>query len=131
MGKAVESTSPCGLGQALGQASLSEYGSAALGTQRTPTANDMLSNVSSSFGLYAFERMKSKVEELEVNADVSRELSMSGSADVILENNFKTLESDSVQDELQQMKGHISRSDFRVERIVKTVRLHLQGSVRR
>lgn len=73
--------------------------------------NDMLSNVSTSGGLEAFERMKSKVEELEVKADVSRELSIGGAADASLESKFKALESDSVDDELQKMKGQISGSN--------------------
>lgn len=70
--------------------------------------NDMLSSVSTSGGLDAFERMKTKVEELEVKADVSRDLSLGGTGDVSLENKFKALESDSVDDELKKMKGQLS-----------------------
>lgn len=73
--------------------------------------NDMLGNVSTSGSLEAFERMKSKVEELETKADVARELSVGGAADASLENKFKALESDSVDDELQQMKKQMGASN--------------------
>ena len=69
--------------------------------------NDMMSTVSTSGALEAFERMKTKVEELEVKADVSREMAIGGSADGSLENKFKALESDSVDDELSAMKNQI------------------------
>lgn len=88
-----------------------QYVARARTAKTSAKVNDMLSNVSTSGGLDAFERMKSKVEELEVKADVSRELSIGGSADVGLENKFKALESDSVEDELQKMKGQISGSN--------------------
>lgn len=69
--------------------------------------NDMLSNVGTSGALDAFERMKVKVEELEVKADVTRDLAIGGAADTSLENKFKALESDSVDDELAKMKGQL------------------------
>jgi len=72
--------------------------------------NEMLGNVGTSGALDAFERMQSKVEELEVKADVSRDLAIGGAADTSLENKFKALESDSVEDELAKMKGQISGS---------------------
>jgi phage shock protein A len=49
--------------------------------------------------------MKTKVEELEVKADVSRDLIVGGPADVSLEGKFKALESDSVDDELASLKS--------------------------
>lgn len=88
-----------------------QYVARARTAKTSAKVNDMLSNVSTSGGLDAFERMKTKVEELEVKADVSRELSLGGSADVSLESKFKALESDSVDDELQKMKNQISGSN--------------------
>lgn len=84
-----------------------QYVARARTAKTSAKVNDMLSNVSTSGGLDAFERMKSKVEELEVKADVSRELSLGGTADVSLESKFKALESDSVEDELEKMKGQL------------------------
>ncbi len=55
--------------------------------------------------------MKVKVEELEVKADVSRDLSIGGAADSSLESKFKALESDSVDDELAKMKGQLKGSN--------------------
>lgn len=88
-----------------------QYVARARTAKTSAKVNDMLSNVSTSGGLEAFERMKTKVEELEVKADVTRELSIGGSADISLENKFKALESDSVEDELQKMKNQISGSN--------------------
>lgn len=84
-----------------------QYVARARTAKTSAKVNDMLSNVATSGGLEAFERMKTKVEELEVKADVSRDLSLGG-ADSSLESKFKALESDSVDDELQKMKGQIS-----------------------
>lgn len=67
--------------------------------------NDMLGNVGGSSALEAFERMKTKVEELEVKSDVSAEMMIGGSADSSLENKFKALESGSVDEELAALKG--------------------------
>ena len=87
-----------------------QYVARARTAKTSAKVNDMLSNVSTSGGLDAFERMKTKVEELEVKADVTRELSVGGPADVSLESKFKALEADSVDDELQKMKNQISGS---------------------
>eukprot|EP00172_Hildenbrandia_rubra_P002920 Plantae.Rhodophyta-Hildenbrandia_rubra.ctg4159.p1 GENE.Plantae.Rhodophyta-Hildenbrandia_rubra.ctg4159~~Plantae.Rhodophyta-Hildenbrandia_rubra.ctg4159.p1 ORF type:complete len:330 (+),score=57.85 Plantae.Rhodophyta-Hildenbrandia_rubra.ctg4159:2041-3030(+) len=70
--------------------------------------NEMMSSVSTSGALEAFERMKTKVEELEVKADVSRELSIGGAGDASVENKFRALESDDVDDELAKMKGQLA-----------------------
>lgn len=88
-----------------------QYVARARTAKTSAKVNDMLSNVSTSGGLEAFERMKTKVEELEVKADVSRDMSIGGAADASLENKFKALESDSVEDELQKMKGQIGGSN--------------------
>lgn len=88
-----------------------QYVARARTAKTSAKVNDMLSNVSTSGGLDAFERMKTKVEELEVKADVSRELSQGGAADASLESKFKALESDSVDEELEKMKGQISGSN--------------------
>eukprot|EP00171_Calliarthron_tuberculosum_P016960 IDg16960t1 len=72
--------------------------------------NEMLSSVGTSGSLEAFDRMATKVEELEVKADVTRDLAIGGAADASLENKFKALESDSVDDELAKMKGQLSGS---------------------
>lgn len=85
-----------------------QYVARARTAKTSARVNDMLSSVSTSGGLEAFERMKAKVEELEVQADVSRELSSGGAADASLESKFKALEGDSVDDELQQMKRQIT-----------------------
>lgn len=94
-----------------------QYVARARTAKTSAKVNDMLSSVGDSSGLEAFERMKTKVEELEVKADVTRELSIGGSADVSLENKFKALESDSVDDELQKMKNQLSGSNtpFKLE----------------
>lgn len=73
--------------------------------------NDMLGDVGGSSALEAFDRMKVKVEELEVKADVSRDMMIGGAADTSLENKFKALESDSVDDELAKMKGSLGMGD--------------------
>lgn len=88
-----------------------QYVARARTAKTSAKVNDMLSDVSTSGGLDAFERMKTKVEELEVKADVSRELSIGGAADVSLESKFKALESDSVDDELEKMKRQIGGSN--------------------
>ncbi|CAN8072787.1 unnamed protein product [Agarophyton chilense] len=85
-----------------------QYVARARTAKTSQKVNDMLSNVATSGGLEAFERMKAKVEELEVKADVSRELSLGGSVDASLEGKFKALESDSIDDELQKMKNKLS-----------------------
>eukprot|EP00173_Palmaria_palmata_P002241 Plantae.Rhodophyta-Palmaria_palmata.ctg23986.p1 GENE.Plantae.Rhodophyta-Palmaria_palmata.ctg23986~~Plantae.Rhodophyta-Palmaria_palmata.ctg23986.p1 ORF type:complete len:151 (+),score=49.28 Plantae.Rhodophyta-Palmaria_palmata.ctg23986:25-453(+) len=79
--------------------------------------NDMLGDVGGSSALEAFERMKTKVEELEVKADVSRDMMVGGPADTSLENKFKALESDSVDDELAALKGSLGMGNtpFKIE----------------
>jgi len=58
--------------------------------------------------LEAFERMKSKVEELEASAEASA--GMIGSGDANLERQFQALEGTSVDDELAQLKSSIESS---------------------
>jgi phage shock protein A len=82
-----------------------EYIARARTAATSQKVNDMLGNVSGSGALEAFERMKVKVEELEVKADVSRDMMVGGAADSSLENKFRALESDSVDDELAKLKG--------------------------
>merc|ERR1719502_707319 len=69
--------------------------------------NDMLAGVGDSSSVAAFDRMKDKVEQLEAEADVSKQLaagSSSGKGSSI-DNQFKALEgSSSVDDELAAMK---------------------------
>lgn len=79
--------------------------------------NDMLGDVGGSSALEAFDRMKTKVEELEVKADVSRDMIVGGPADTSLENKFKALESDSVDDELAALKGSLGMGNtpFKIE----------------
>jgi phage shock protein A len=84
-----------------------EYVARARTAKTNQKVNDMLGNVSGSGALEAFERMKVKVEELEVKADVSREMIVGGPADTSLEGKFKALESDSVDDELQKLKSSL------------------------
>jgi len=70
--------------------------------------NDMLAGVGSGSSTAAFDRMSEKVEQLEAEADVSKQLALgSGSATGgSLESQFKALESgDAVDDELSAMKA--------------------------
>jgi len=73
--------------------------------------NDMLSGVGSSSSVAAFDRMKEKVEQMESEADVARELAQSspkalGGGGGSLESKFKALEGgSSVDDELANMKA--------------------------
>merc|ERR1719238_1624008 len=69
--------------------------------------NDMLAGVGESSSVAAFERMKDKVEQMEAEADVSKQLAASsgGGGSGSLESQFKALESgSSVDDELAAMK---------------------------
>jgi len=69
--------------------------------------NDMLAGVGTSSSMAAFERMSDKVEQLEAEADVSKQLAASGStgAGTTIDQQFKALESGSaVDDELAAMK---------------------------
>lgn len=87
-----------------------QYVARARTAKTSAKVNDMLGNVDTGGALDAFERMKDKVEELEVKADVSRDLAIGGAASPSLESKFKALEGDSVDDELAKMKGQIAGS---------------------
>jgi len=70
--------------------------------------NDMLAGVGTSSSVAAFDRMSEKVEQLEAEADVSKQLAQSttGSGGMSLESQFKSLEAaGGVEDELQQLKA--------------------------
>lgn len=72
----------------------------------TAQVNEMLSDVGSSSGAGAFDRMKEKVEMLETRAEVSEGLLPAASAPGSLEDRFKQLESgNAVDDELARLKG--------------------------
>jgi phage shock protein A len=78
--------------------------------QSTQKVNDMISGVTGKTSMDAFKRMEDKVESLEAQAEVSREMSsvnaLSGSSD--LEKEFKLLEaSSSVDEELEAMKRNL------------------------
>lgn len=73
----------------------------------TQSINDMLSNVTGSSGMEAFERMQSKVETLESSAEVSAQLS--GTANGSLESQFQALEGASaIDDELAALKRAVA-----------------------
>jgi len=66
--------------------------------------NDMLSNLSGSNSMEAFERMKAKMETMEAKAEVAGELAASSSG-ANLEDRFKQLEGNSaVDDELEMLR---------------------------
>ena len=70
--------------------------------------NDMIAGVGSGSGMAAFERMSEKVEQLEAEADVSKQLAASTStgAGSSLDQQFAALESaDAIDDELNAMKA--------------------------
>ena len=72
--------------------------------------NDMLSSMSGSNSMEAFERMKSKVENLEAQAEVAGELAerSSGAASPNMEERFKALEGSSAVDmELERMRRQL------------------------
>lgn len=72
----------------------------------TAQVNEMLSDVGSSSGAGAFDRMKEKVEMLETRAEVSAGLLPEATAKGSLEDRFKQLESGSaINDELAKLKG--------------------------
>jgi len=74
--------------------------------------NDMLSGVGDSSSVAAFERMKDKVEQMEAEADVSKQLAIgSGGGGSSIESQFKALEGGSnVDDELASMKKALAPS---------------------
>lgn len=85
--------------------------------ESTQKVNDMLSGVTGTTSMDAFNRMEEKVEQLEAKAEVSAEMGslggnlLPGSANSDLEKQFKMLEGDSaVDDELRKMKGMLSGS---------------------
>lgn len=82
-----------------------EYVARARTAKTSQKVNDMLGNVTDTGSMAAFDRMKTKVEEMEVKAEVSKDMAIGGAADTSLEGKFKALESDSVDDELAKMKG--------------------------
>lgn len=74
----------------------------------TTKVNDMLSSVSGSTSMDAFERMKEKVEMLETQAEVAGQLGP-GSSPPGMEDRFKALEAGSaVDDELAAMKKSLA-----------------------
>jgi phage shock protein A len=86
--------------------------------------NDMLAGVGSSSSVAAFERMKDKVEQMEAEADVSKQLAASSgtsSTGTSLESQFKQLEAGgSVDDELAAMKKALPGSvDAELEEMKK------------
>ena len=78
-------------------------------TAKTATkVNDMLSDVTGSTSMDAFERMKEKVEMLETQAEVSGQLQF-GASTADMESKFKALEAgSSVDDELSKMKRQLT-----------------------
>lgn len=84
-----------------------QYIARARTAQTTKKVNEMLGNVGDSTSMAAFEKMKQKVEELEISSEVSGELNMS--ADKSLEDKFRALESGTdVDAELKKMKNQLS-----------------------
>jgi phage shock protein A len=74
--------------------------------QTTSKVNEMLSDVGSSSGAGAFDRMKEKVEMLETRAEVSQGMLPGAKAPGSIEDQFKQLEAgNAVDDELAALKG--------------------------
>merc|ERR1712039_950328 len=72
----------------------------------TARVNEMLSDVGTTSGAGAFDRMKEKVEMLETRAEVSQGMLPDSSAPGSLEDRFKALESGNAgDDELAKLKG--------------------------
>ena len=70
--------------------------------------NDMLSSMSGSNSMEAFERMKAKVETYEARAEVAGELAASSQGGGSVEDQFKLLEAGSkVEDELDALKRQL------------------------
>jgi phage shock protein A len=85
--------------------------------ETTQKVNDMLSGVTGTTSMDAFNRMEDKVEALEAAAEVSTEMgslggnALPGSSSADLEKQFKQLEAGSaVDDELKKMKGMLGGS---------------------
>ena len=87
--------------------------------ESTKKVNDMLSGVTGTTSMDAFNRMEDKVEALEAAADVSAEMgslstgkALPGSSAASLEDQFKMLEGESaIDDELNNMKKLLSGSN--------------------
>lgn len=79
-------------------------------TAKTATkVNDMLSSVTGSTSMDAFEKMKEKVEMLETKAEVSGQLTSGTGSSLDTESKFKALEAGSaVDDELSRMKRQLA-----------------------
>ncbi len=93
-------------------------------TAKTATqVNDMLSSVSGTTSMDAFDRMREKVENMEAEAEVAGELAASstGSAPKNLEDRFKALEGDNrVDDELEALKKQLPGSPKEVAQLPST-----------
>jgi phage shock protein A len=92
-----------------------QYIARARTAESTQKVNDMLSGVTGTTSMDAFNRMEEKVEALEAKAEVSAEMgsmnALPGSAGGDLEKQFKMLEGESaVEDELAKMKGLLGGS---------------------
>lgn len=81
------------------------YASRALAAKTVKTVNEMASGVGESSAA-TFEKMKEKVEAMEINAEVTAE-SLPAGADPGLNAKFRALESDDVDDELEKMKRRL------------------------
>jgi len=80
--------------------------------------NDMISGVGTGNSMAAFERMSEKVEQLEAEADVSKQLAASTGtgAGTTIDQQFKALESGSqVDDELEAMKAGMKQLPSKVD----------------
>lgn len=88
-----------------------EFESRARTAKASLKVDDVLGDVGPSSALGRFERMRAEVEELEVKAEVTRDMMFGGHADSSLENKFQALESkhrlDSVDDELRALKDSL------------------------
>lgn len=88
------------------QAKKDEYITRARTAKTAIKVNEMLTSVDTSSALTAFERMQEKVEMLESQAEVSRQ--MTGSGDASLESQFRALEAgDNVDEELNRMRREL------------------------
>jgi len=84
--------------------------------------NDMLAGVGTGSSVAAFERMKDKVEQMESEAEVSRELAQSKTGALLsaggtsMEDKFKALEAGGgVEDELARMKSQTALPPSQVD----------------
>jgi phage shock protein A len=88
------------------QAKKDEYITRARTAKTAIKVNEMLTSVDTSSALSAFERMQEKVETLESQAEVSRQ--MIGSGDASLESQFRALEAGTdVDEELNRMRREL------------------------